>query len=123
MRVYIAGPLTPLDGRAQTRRAHIRRASEAARLLIAAGHTPFCPHTMTQGWEEACSYQHFLQMDLEWLRLCEAVLLLPGWRDSVGARGEYEEARRLGLIVWELLEDGVMRPAELEQPQGVAPCN
>jgi hypothetical protein len=102
MRVYIAGPYTPHDGREETRLANIRLASDTGTLLLKMGHTPFCPHTMTAGWEEVCGYDDFLRMDLEWLRLCDAIVLLPGWRASRGAQLEYEEACCHGLIIWDL---------------------
>ena len=37
---------------------------------------------------------------MELLRRCDAVLCVSNWRDSVGARAEVEEARRLGLPVF-----------------------
>ena len=37
---------------------------------------------------------------MELLRRCDAVLCVGNWRDSVGARAEVEEARRLGLPVF-----------------------
>ena len=102
MRVYIAGPYTPADGKEETRFENIRLASETGKLLLRLGHTPFCPHTMTAGWEDQCAYDDFLRMDLEWLRACDAIVMLPGWQSSRGARREYEEARRQGLIVWDV---------------------
>jgi len=102
VKVYIAGPYTPADGKEETRLANIRLASETGKLLLRLGHTPFCPHTMTAGWEDECAYEDFLRMDLEWLRACDAVVLLPGWQTSRGARREYEEARRHGLVVWDV---------------------
>ncbi len=102
MKVYIAGPYTPADGREETRLANIRLASETAQLVLRLGHTPLCPHTMTAGWEDTCSYDDFLRMDLEWLRACDAIVLLPGWRTSRGASLEYEEARKEGLVIWDL---------------------
>ena len=102
MRIYLAGPYTPIDGREETRLANIRAASDTAKQLLKLGLTPFCPHTMTAGWEDECSYDDFLRMDLEWLRLCDAVVLLPGWQTSRGARMEYEEALKEGLVIWDL---------------------
>ncbi len=99
MKVYVAGPYTPLDGRDETRRENIRRASEAAQMLLKAGHTPFCPHTMTAGWESECSYDEFLRFGLDWLAACDAILLLPGWEQSQGAQREHEEAIVLGLLI------------------------
>jgi hypothetical protein len=102
MRVYVCGPYTPADGREETRLGNIRLASDTGKLLLKLGHTPFCPHTMTSGWEEACAWGDFLRMDLEWLRQCQAIVLLPGWQTSRGACMEYEVARREGLVVWDV---------------------
>jgi hypothetical protein len=99
MKVYVAGPHTPLDGREETRLENIHRAGAAARRLLKAGHTPFCPHTMTAGWESGCSYEEFMRLGLDWLAVCDALLLLPGWEQSPGSRREYEEAVTLGLLI------------------------
>jgi hypothetical protein len=105
VKVYIAGAYTPVDGKEETRLANVRLASETGKLLLQLGHTPFCPHTMTAGWEDRCAYEDFIRMDLEWLRACEAIVLLPGWQASPGARMEYEEAMREGLVIWDVARD------------------
>ena len=112
MKVYVAGPYTPHDGREETRLDNVRRASEVAQRLLKAGHTPFCPHTMTAGWEETCGYDDFLRLGLEWLATCDAILLLPGWEQSKGARREYEEAVTLGLLIVDDLQSLVSASAE-----------
>jgi hypothetical protein len=33
------------------------------------------------------------------MRRCDAVVLVPNWRDSVGARSEVDEADRLGIEI------------------------
>ena len=104
MKVYVAGPYTPNDGREETRLANIRRASESAQQLLKAGHTPLCPHSMTAGWEKTCGYDDFLRLGIEWLAACDAILLLPSWEQSQGARREYEEAVTLGLLILHDLE-------------------
>ena len=43
------------------------------------------------------SDEHFLAGTLELMRRCDAVVLVPNWRDSEGARAEVAEAERLGL--------------------------
>ena len=112
MRVYIAGPYTPNDGREETRLENVRRASEVAQRLLKAGHTPFCPHTMTAGWEGTCGYDDFLRRGIELLATCDAILLRPGWEQSRGARREHEEAVTLGLLITEDLESLVSASLE-----------
>lgn len=111
MKVYIAGPYTPTDGKEETRLENIRLASETGKLVLKLGHTPFCPHTMTAGWEDECSYDDFLRMDLEWLRACDAIVLLPSWESSKGTRIEKAEADRLGIpaFVWDGADAGLLR--------------
>ena len=99
MKVYVAGPYTPKDGREETRLSNIQQAAVAAKRLIQMGHLPFCPHTMTAGWEDACGYEEFIQFGLDWLQTCDAILLLPDWQESQGARREHEEAVTLGLLI------------------------
>ncbi len=107
MKIYVAGPYTPADGREETRLENIGLASETAKFLLTLGHTPFCPHTMTAGWEDVCSWEDFLRMDIEWLRMCDAIVLLPGWQTSRGARMEYEEALKEGLVIFDLQRESV----------------
>ncbi len=124
MRVYVSGPYTPADCKEETRFENVRLASETGKLLLKLGHAPFCPHTMTAGWDDEFSYDDFLHMDLEWLRLCEAIVLLPGWRTSRGARMEYDEAVRLGLVIWDIDRE-IERGAEVDHAvlQEVMSCN
>ena len=102
MKIYVAGPYIPADGKEETRLGNIRLASETGKLLLRLGHTPFCPHTMTAGWEDECSWDDFLRMDMEWLRMCDVIVLLPGWQTSRGARMECEEAVKQGLVIWDI---------------------
>jgi len=39
---------------------------------------------------------------LEWLRMCDVIVLLPGWQTSRGARMECEEAVKQGLVIWDI---------------------
>lgn len=94
MRIYIAGPYrakmpTDVD-------RNILVAREAMADLFRLGHTPFCPHAMTAGFEHDfpdIDDGVYLRTDLEWLDLCDAILMLPGWERSTGACAELEYAR------------------------------
>jgi len=103
VRVYIAGPCSATGFNSVEE--HIAQARAAMVEVYRRGHTPFCPHTMAAGLEGDLEREVFLRTDLEWLRLCEAVLMLPGWHRSPGSVAELQEAERLGLGVYYRVED------------------
>lgn len=109
--VYTAGPY-----RAETPEGvevNVRRAAQAAGQILRKGHTPLCPHTLTNGYDYPdVPPAVYLATDLDLLRRCHAILLLPGWQDSEGARAELREAKTLGLLVFE-------RVADLPAPEAV----
>jgi len=79
---------------------NIQAAQAVAAKVIAAGHMPLTPHLNTAHMEGLADDAFFLAGTMELLRRCDAVLCVGNWRDSVGARAEVEEARRLGLPVF-----------------------
>jgi len=111
-RIYIAGPYNA-DSAVEVL-ANIRAGIRAAARLLTRGYVPFCPFLdfslfltdeaggITDGQIKTYS--------LEWLRVCDAVLLLPGWERSTGTAREMDEARNLGLPIYyseeELYGDG-----------------
>ena len=105
IRVYIAGALTA-DTHEEIK-AHIDVAGRYQDHVFALGHRPFCPHTMTGHLtmlRSQCTEEHlrlWLKRDFEWLRLCDGLLLLPGWTQSRGSIFEQNEAQRLGRWVFE----------------------
>jgi Domain of unknown function (DUF4406) len=94
-RVYIAGPYTKGD-----LAVNVRKAYEAANRLADLGFAPFVPHA-THFWHMLFPrpYEFWLELDSEFLPLCEAVLRLPG--ASNGADGEVKQAKELGIPVCE----------------------
>jgi len=102
LKVYVSGPYTNGD-----RAKNIERADAAGRAVLKMGAIPFVPHTMTKDWEKDPDfvYRDFLNFDLEWLRLCDAILMLEDWEHSPGAKVEREEAGRLGLLIFHSLDE------------------
>lgn len=106
MRIYIAGPYEGSDRFAVS--ANIQQARQAMVDLLRLGHSPFCPHTMTAHLEYYAPdipRETYLRTDLDWLAVCAALLLLPGWEESGGACEEKRVAEELGLQVFESLAD------------------
>lgn len=98
-RVYIAGPYTRPDPCINTHSAIM-----VAERVWAAGMIPFVPH-LTHFWHtvKPHPYQDWLSYDMEWLRVCDAVLRIPG--ESSGADEEVAEAVRLGIPVFYTFEE------------------
>jgi hypothetical protein len=98
MRIFIAGPYTSPDPA-----VNVRAAIDAATRILDAGHTPFVPH-LTHFWHVIVPrpYETWTAWDLEWLKVCDAVVRLPG--RSPGADAEMSEAANLGLAMFWGLE-------------------
>ena len=107
VKVYVAGPYSEGDTV-----LNIRAAIAAANELLGLGYTPFVPH-LSGFWHLVFPhpYEAWLQLDLEWLAVCDAVLCLPG--RSSGADNEVARARRLGIPVFSTvleLNERLMHP-------------
>jgi len=97
---YIAGRFS-----APTRElveANIAAAEGLGLFLASRGYYPVIPHSSTghPGFEHIGSYEFYIEGTLELMRRCDCVVLVPGWESSRGARGEVEEAERLGIPVF-----------------------
>jgi len=82
---------------------NIVRAWKVAAWVWRQGGVGLCPHAMTALMDRAAPREAFLQGDLELLRrAADAILVLPGWEQSAGTRGEIAEAERLQkpLFYW-----------------------
>ena len=93
-RIYIAGPISIGDTA-----VHVRNAIDAAELLIVYGFVPYIPH-LTHFWHFVHPHdlKFWLDYDLEWLSLCDALLRLPG--ESKSSEIEIEHAKILGIPVF-----------------------
>ena len=104
--LYLSGPYSPGNGRSVEDNIAVARKYAVA--AVKAGWFPFTPHLNTAHFEDFCpnvSHQEWLDGDLTILRLLPrvraAVLLLPGWEQSKGARLERDWAIHLNLEVFD----------------------
>src|SRR5690349_15138078 len=93
-RIYVAGPYTKGDVA-----VNVRNAFAAANALLEHGFAPFVPH-YTHFWHMLFprSYEAWLDLDLEFLLLCQGVLRLEG--ESQGADREVAAAESAGIPVF-----------------------
>ena len=97
-RVFVSGPYTKGDVA-----ANVRAAIEAAAQLTDTGYIVYLPH-LTHFWHLVSPrpYEDWIKLDLAWLKLCDAVVRLPG--ESPGADREETEADTLGIPVYDWSE-------------------
>jgi hypothetical protein len=96
--IYIAGPFRAANYWLQEQ--NIRRAETAALEVWKLGTAVICPHANTRFFQGAVPDHVWLDGDLEIIRRCDALLLVEGWENSVGARGEVEMAKQYGLKIF-----------------------
>lgn len=103
IKVYISGPMTGVPGH------NFPAFAEARKQLRAEGFTVLCPAEAGEvdGW----TWEQYLKRDLAMVLDADAVVALPGWENSRGARLEVHVAGELSLpvvdfadshILWEL---------------------
>jgi predicted mannosyl-3-phosphoglycerate phosphatase (HAD superfamily) len=88
--IYVAGPF-----RADTSwemEQNVRRAEEVALELWKLGAAVICPHSNTRFYQGEADDQVWLDGDIEILKRCDAVYMLPDWTESVGASEEHKVA-------------------------------
>lgn len=116
-RTYIAGPIRGLSESEAK-----RRFADAADLLRGKGHDPLNPFDVHPPQEakfhERTSPEFSdlcVRADLiEVLKHCDQIMLLPGWKDSIGARIEAAVAKTLGFKFFD--GDGTPIPTPASVP-------
>lgn len=101
--VYIAGPYR--GAKPFNVKQNIIAADLFGMEVCKTGALPVIPHCNTAGYEGIQDDQYFLDATLELMRRCDAVITLPTWEKSAGARGEVTEMTRLGKPVFHSLEE------------------
>ena len=96
MRVYIAGPMTGLPD------DNYPAFHAAAEKLRAAGFVVENPAENDPPADP--TWENWLRIALRQMLTCDAVVLLPGWHRSKGARLESQVAEQLGLTVVDAAE-------------------
>lgn len=108
MKYYLAGPMTGLPNH------NFDLFEKVADALRAKGLDVLAPHDknkhLAEGEREQMGRNHWIRLDLRDLLKCDALILLPGWENSAGARRELDIALDLSYEVWVLNHDHSMIP-------------
>ncbi len=137
MRVYISGKI----GEEEVSAATFMKFAAAEACLKAQGHTIFNPTTSGLGESadalqtiqvRVCNkgdfaecymlnrykrswYSSILLLDLDELSWCDAICLLPDWRQSPGAKAELAYAQAIGLKIYEMNQYGTIAEWKYEE--------
>ena len=98
LKIFISGPYrgeTPNDIH-----KNISVAREYAVSLWEKGYAVFCPHLNTAFMDGVCPDENFLKGDLLFLKKCDYIFMLPGWKNSVGAIAERNYALKHKIRTW-----------------------
>ena len=112
--VYVAGPLTPKGINSANPAIdylfNLRNMTRAGIEVIKAGFTPYVP-----AWDfvtflllredERITEPTIKRLSKDWLEICDAMLLTPGWRKSTGTLAEIEFAKERNIPIFESLEE------------------
>ena len=96
--VYIAGPYSGSDGWEVA--CNVHEAEKLAREVVRMGAGPITPHSIGARMAGTETYELWCAITLEMMRRCDAVLFTDDWQRSAGARGEHEEAIKIGLPIF-----------------------
>lgn len=101
MLVYVAGPYRRYTD--HTVLYNIAQARIVAIDVWKAGHTAICPHLNTALFDcdSKLPDDRFLTGDLEILARCDAVVLVPGWQESLGTLNEVKYAKDRNIPIYE----------------------
>lgn len=88
---YIAGPVTGVPD------SNRPMFDQAQAWLEEQGAVVINPTMLPEGLR---SHQSYMNICIPMLREADAVLLLPGWHKSVGAKMEFDEAKGLGMPMY-----------------------
>jgi len=99
--VYISGPFS--ENGEHTVEDHIAIAERVARDCYENGIGFICPHANTSQFGDCTEqedHRFFLDVDLKIMLGCDAILMLPNWRNSKGATEEHEYAKLIGMPIY-----------------------
>ena len=112
IRIYVAGAITPYPSEHPVMGflGNIKRGVRASLEVLLAGLVPFSPFLDFQYWfylrgSENITEKMIKDLSMEWLKVSDAVLVLPKWRKSGGTKAEIATAKELGIPVFYNLED------------------
>lgn len=106
-RIYVAGPYSA-DNVLDVLK-NIGRGEKCCAEIFKLGMAPFCPwhdkSYITDNYDEDFTVQQFYDFSIAWLKVSDALFLVPGWEKSQGTIKEIEIAENIGIPTFESFDD------------------
>lgn len=94
-RIYLSGPITGI--------ADYHQRFEKAKVdLVAAGYTNIANPAELDGVINKAEYEEYMSLCMSLMEMCDVVVMLPGWKNSLGANREYGYALGKDKLIFEL---------------------
>lgn len=97
MRIYLSGPISKDPD-------YVNKFLEADKALHKKGYKVLNPAELYRVLPEDIKYEEIMQIDLELMNHCDALVQLPGWEKSLGCNREYGYALARDMIILPYLE-------------------
>ena len=105
-KVYVAGAISAAN--LEKGINNIRKGILAGAELLKKGFAPYIPHLDYQinlVQDETIPVETYYKYDLEWLKCCDCMLVLPGYEKSIGVKAEIEFAKSLNIPIYFSMEE------------------
>jgi len=84
---------------------NIQKAIRAGIKILKKGHLPFVPQSMFAFWEESIEMENIMKACFEWIKECDAVLVLNTGKKEGGIYSSIEVARKNNKIIFNSLDE------------------
>lgn len=98
--IYVSGPMTAENG--WLWELNIRRGEEIGFKLVDLGAAVIIPQSHGRFTQGLYDRQTWMEVDLALLKNCQAMVTVPGWERSTGAKDEFAYANDRGIPVMHL---------------------
>jgi len=104
MRIYVAG--TYSSDNVISILKNIREGIKISAKILKLGHSPFCPFLDHQfSFYEDFTVEDMYRYSIDWLRISEAIFVMPNSDNSKGTQKEIEIAKEMGIPIFYNLEE------------------
>ena len=108
--IFLAGPFRG-DGSKEAQKVNIEKAKQYAKKFVANKIPFYSPHlNLSQVTVEMDKdvEEYAIPVQSEFLERCDALAVLPGWKDSLGTLEEIEMAKKKGMKIFYLEQPNAM---------------